>query len=61
MIFVFIGTKVVKTGPDRPVRTVGPGTGPVFGPSRPQNRLAREPAIEPENRPQTGKNRRFKN
>jgi hypothetical protein len=48
--------KVVKTGPDRPVRPVGPGTGPASGPSRPQNRSAHEPVIEPENWPKTGKN-----
>jgi hypothetical protein len=51
-----IKTKVVKTGPDRPVGPVEPGTGPASGPSRPQNRSAHEPVM---NR-KTGKNRRFK-
>jgi hypothetical protein len=27
-----IETKVIKTGPDRPVQPVGPGTGPISGP-----------------------------
>jgi hypothetical protein len=50
-------SKVVRTGPDRPVGPVEPGTGPPSGPSQPQNRSAHEPVIEPENRPKTGKNR----
>jgi hypothetical protein len=36
-------SKVVKTGPDRPVEPVEPGTGPVSGPVSAQNRCASEP------------------
>jgi hypothetical protein len=33
----------VKTGPDRPVQLVGPGTGPASSSSRPQYWAAHEP------------------
>jgi hypothetical protein len=49
--------KVVKTGPDRPVGPVEPGTGPASGPVSAQNRSAREPLLNRQNRSKTGKNR----
>jgi hypothetical protein len=39
-----IGSKVVKTGPDRPVE---PETGPPSGPASPLNRSAKEPLKKP--------------
>lgn len=38
-----VSTSAVKTGPDRPVRKVEPGTGQVVGPEDPQNRSSIEP------------------
>jgi hypothetical protein len=46
--FYFIFYKVVKTGP------IEPGTGPASGPVRVQNRSAREPALNRQNRSKTG-------
>ncbi|MCI92716.1 hypothetical protein A2U01_0114013, partial [Trifolium medium] len=47
----------VKTGPNRPVGPVEPGTGHVSGPVRPGNRGAKEPGKNRANRRGTGKNR----
>ena len=46
---------VVKTGPNRPVEPVEPGTGPLAGPEQPQNRGGRKPVKNRENRSKTGK------
>jgi hypothetical protein len=54
---MIIITKVVKTGPDWPVGPVEPGTGPASSPVGAQNRSAREPRSNRENRDKTGKNR----
>jgi hypothetical protein len=43
-------TKVVKTGPDRPVGPVEPGIGPESGPVDAQKRSANEPAKNRQNR-----------
>jgi hypothetical protein len=51
---VVAATKVIKTGPDRPVGPIEPGTGPASGPVRVQNRFVREPALNRENREKTG-------
>ncbi|AES98131.1 hypothetical protein MTR_5g064730 [Medicago truncatula] len=53
---------VIKTGPDRPVQPIEPGTGSVTDPEDPKNRSVVQPGKEPENRKKTGKtaqNRRF--
>jgi hypothetical protein len=55
---LLVKTKVVRTGPDRSVGPVEPGTGAASGPSQPQNWFAHEPVNEPENRPKTCKNRK---
>ncbi|AES64902.1 hypothetical protein MTR_2g032950 [Medicago truncatula] len=47
--------KVVKTEPARPVQSIGPGTGPMSGPSHAKNRSGREPDRKPVNRTETGK------
>ena len=44
---------VVKTGPNRSVEPVEPGTGPLAGPEQPQNRGGRKPVKNRE----TGQNR----
>jgi hypothetical protein len=41
--YLYEAAKVVKTGLDRLVGPVKPGTGPLSGPVRPQNRVADEP------------------
>jgi hypothetical protein len=51
---VVAATKVIKTGADRPVGPIEPGTGPASGPVRVQNRSAREPALNRKNRKKTG-------
>jgi hypothetical protein len=46
--------KVIKTGPDRSVQPVRPGTGKLSGSVYQQNRSANEPDIKPVNRIKTG-------
>jgi hypothetical protein len=60
-IYITNFSKVVRTGPDRPVGPVEPGTGPPSGPSQPQNRSAHEPEnrSKTEKKPEkTGRNRK---
>jgi hypothetical protein len=54
-----VRSKVIKTGPDRPVQPVRPGTGQLSGSVYLQNRTANEPDIKPVNRTKPDKNRRF--
>lgn len=49
---------VVKTGPDRPVEPIEPGTGLNSSPVRHENRSISEPETKPENRCKTGQNRK---
>jgi hypothetical protein len=51
---ILLISKVVKTGPGRPVGPVEPGTGPASGSVGAQNRSAREPGSNRENRDKTG-------
>ncbi|KEH26760.1 hypothetical protein MTR_6g071675 [Medicago truncatula] len=47
--------QVIKTGPNRPVRSVEPGTGYTSGTEDPPNRTVLEPGRKPGNRRKTAK------
>jgi hypothetical protein len=55
LIRLTIFFKVVRTGPDRPVRLFELGTGPESGPVKVQNRSASEPPLNRQNRSKIGK------